>query len=502
MARGLSRRALVKRGCAALGAAAFACPHFCRTAPAEVGPASAVLQGRIRIPPALLSTGIARDAKGGNPEYQFGGDVRIADLNGDRCADFVLAKSLGGMKICYIGAFTWGGRVLWEWGDKSRRVDSGDADAKEYRATVPARPGPLLAVDIDGDGRTEVVAMVIQEGIRKTSIWDTKDMQLVILDGASGKAKRTGAPESLLNADARIANGRIEVSNYVHQRLLAADFRGSGGSRDFVVKIGNTILACDGQLRPLWTYRNKFAEYPKHSAYIPAVGDMDGDGRDEVLGGNFALDHDGRPLWEKMMAPNNDSVAIVDWDGDLRNGLEGVLSGYGQVVRASGEVILKLGEKLAPHGQEVRCGRFRDDMPGAQMALRWNGHEPDILIAGREGEVSSRFKVDRSPLNVGMETVRWYGPDRPDLLCAPPALWDGWGRRVLVLPDMPKPSGRARDAWFHCIPADLEGDGRESVVLFDPCMDEMSVYGARPLKQTPPKGYRHTARQYNARIMD
>ena len=35
-----------------------------------------------------------------------------------------------------------------------------------------------------------------------------------------------------------------------------------------------------------------------------------------------------------------------------------------------------------------------------------------------------------------------------------------------------------------------------------PYAGEVLVYGASPLTRDPPRGYRHTPRQYNARFMD
>ncbi len=467
-------------------------------------PRPACRQAHIKIPQALLSMGPTRDP--GSEKLkgigQYGGDIRIGDLDGDGTVDFVLAKAVGGLKTCYLGAFTWAGRVLWEWGDKDRRVVSADERDQTHVAESPTRPGPVLVVDIDGDGRTEVVAMVLRDGVDHTSWWDTKDMEFVILDGARGKVKRRAAPLPLIKANARDASGKRHRANYVHRRLLAADLRGLNQPRDFVVKIGNSVIACNDRLEELWTYQNRFSKYGEHSCYIPAVGDVDGDGRDEVCGGNYLLDHEGTVLWERMMARHNDSVAIVDWDGNGANGDEVVLSGFGQVVNASGDVLVKLGGDVVPHGQEMRCGRFRRDVPGLQMAVRYRGHAPDILLAGRGGRVLLRFTVDHSPVNVGLETVYWSGPDAPPLLFSPCALYDGDGRKVVTIADLPPPSGRGRMGWFHCIPAELDGSRRESVILYDPYTDEVFVYGATPLASDPPRGYRHTARQYNVRLMD
>jgi hypothetical protein len=56
--------------------------------------------------------------------------------------------------------------------------------------------------------------------------------------------------------------------------------------------------------------------------------------------------------------------------------------------------------------------------------------------------------------------------------------------------------------WYHCFPADVCGDGREEVILYDPNQDRVHIYTQEPPKDSAFAGYRHTARQYNARLID
>ena len=63
-----------------------------------------------------------------------------------------------------------------------------------------------------------------------------------------------------------------------------------------MVKLGDTHVAFDDELNVLWTYQTKWVDYSKCPAYIPAVGDIDGDKRDEVNSGYFMLDGDGKLL--------------------------------------------------------------------------------------------------------------------------------------------------------------------------------------------------------------
>ena len=102
---------------------------------------------------------------------------------------------------------------------------------------------------------------------------------------------------------------------------MIANFSGSAQPQDFVVMLGNDVLAFNHLLEVLWHYENRWYRYPGHSAYIPAVGDLDGDGRDEVNGGHFGLDHDGRVLWETFLGDNADSVCLLYTSPSPRDGL-------------------------------------------------------------------------------------------------------------------------------------------------------------------------------------
>ena len=444
--------------------------------------AEALLYKRVAIPEEFISVVDGR---------RVGGDIRIGDLTGDGRVDFLVYKALGGIKPSFIGAFDLEGKPLWSAGDRAASVE--DADGTGALETVsPDRPGPVAVYDIDGDGRQEVLCLMVDEGVKRTSKWNLQGVHLALLDGATGEVKRRAAPDKLTRCNA-YEGGEAHLPNYVHQRLMIANLTGQG--RDFVVKLGNDVLAFNDRLEVLWSYRNKWYRYPEHSAYIPAVGDLDGDGLDEVNGGHFGLDHDGRVLWERFVGDNADSVLVEAWNGNMA----AIVSGKGQVLDGKGKPLLHLGEEAVPHGQEVRYGNFRPDLPGRELAIRYNGHHPDIMIVGAYGEILTRFAVDESPNNTGMESVRWS--DEGDLLFSPSALFDGHGRKVVTLPELPPPSG-GKMGWYHCFPADVCGDKREEVVLYDPYGDAVYIYTPAPLDEAAYGGYQHAARQYNARLLD
>lgn len=433
-------------------------------------PGQPLLYRKIAVPAALL------------PAEGFVGDVRIGDFDGDRQADFLLFRSTdGGAKPCYLAAFTMEGKVLWEAGAGGE---------------MPMRPGSVTVYDITGDGIDDVICIFAKDPSRPGNTRDLSNAVLQIRDGKSGKVLRENAPREIAGASCPEDDWRW---NWVHQRILVANFRGTDRPRDFVVKLGMQLVAFDERLETLWTYETRWRAYGGHSSYIPAVGDLDGDGRDEVTGGYYIVNADGTPRWEGMIGPHMDSVGIQPWD----NGRMRVLaSGGGHILDAKGGVVLSLGKEVVPHGQEARIADFLPDHPGPEMILRFDGHKPQVMTVANDGKILHRFDLNVSPNNTGMEAIHWGGKAGPSLLYNGGVLWQGDGRRVADLPGLPPPLGTARRGWYHCIPADVCSDAREEVVLFNPWDRHIWIYTASPMSPSAFSGYRTTARQYNVRLMD
>lgn len=412
----------------------------------------------------------------------FGGDIRIGDLRGTGQIDFLVYRSCddahdgGGMKPCFLGAFTLDGGPIW-------RVGNG--------GTQPCRPGPVAIHDIDGDGQAEVICFFLNES-RQAAATSMENVVIQIRDGATGKIKHQAAPPELA---ACWGHG----PNWAHQRLMIADFRGSGHPRDFVVKLGERMLAFNSNLEVLWEYESPWTEYGHCPAYIPAVGDIDGDGADEVNGGYFLLDHDGTAVWQSDMAPHMDSVAIAAWDNGRPRA---ICSGHGHVLDEVGNVVLKLGDRLVPHGQEVRVARFSEHDASPQLIVRCNGHSTTALVVDVTGTVLNRCELNRSPNNTGMEVVYWNGADRPAMLYNGGMLWDPVQGEAIPLPGLPPPEAVGRMAWYHCIPANVCGDEREELVLYNPWTTRIYIYTQADNGGSVYTGFKAGPRQYNPRLMD
>ncbi len=449
-------------------------------------PQAAHLFKRVAIPDAFLNK---------TEVGSWGGDIRIGDLTGDGNVDFLVYKSLGGIHPCFLGAFTFEGEPLWSRGDKHLEISDADVKDTTLKTLSPDRPGPVAIYDIDSDGQTEVICFWVDTNVSETSKWDLSAVHLMILDGATGDVKLSAVSDPLRQCNVYV-DGERHIPNYVHQRLMIANLSGNAHPQDFIVKVGVNILAFNHKLELLWQHTDRWFRYPKHSAYIPAVGDFNDDGLDEVNGGNFGLSADGTVLWDEYLGDNIDSVLVEEWDGKMR----AILSGGGQVLDATGKPVLSLGFDVVPHGQEIRCGNvLSDNTPN--LVIRYNGHHPDLIVVDITGDIRSRFKVDETPNNTGLEIIPWNGPDNPELIYSPAALYDGEGNKIITFPDLPLPTG-GKMGWYHCFPADVCGDAREEVILYDPYSDAVYIYTPHPFQPDQFEGYQHTSRQYNARLMD
>jgi len=349
----------------------------------------------------------------------FAGDVRIGSLAQPGSLDFLVYRSVddahdgGGLKPVFFGAFDANGETLWSVGEGGEQ---------------PSRPGPVAIHDLDGDGESEVVCLFKRSDVSADPD-SLEDVELQIRSGRNGEPLHRAAPSELTTLRGR-------GPNWVHQRILIANLRGTDSPRDFIIKLGTVVLAFDQNLHLLWRYECPWSEYGHCPAYIPSVGDIDGDGQDEVNGGYYLVDHDGTVLWENDWAPNMDSVAIVEWD-DQR--LRAIGSGHGGVWDETGNIVLALGHSEVPHGQEVRIARFTEDDPDPQMVIRWNGHNTDAILVNTSGDVVNRFNLNESKNNTGMEAVYWNGPNKAALLYNGGRLWDPSTGTSIELPGLPEP---------------------------------------------------------------
>jgi hypothetical protein len=412
----------------------------------------------------------------------YGGDIRIGDLQNNRQAAFIVYRAAvfqdgGATQPCFLGAFTQDGDVLWTKGEGGFQ---------------PNRPGPVVIHDIDADGNTEVITLFMNDP-DLADPYSMNNVTIQILNGETGKIERIASPPELTSS-------RGEGPNWVHQRILIANLSGNKTPQDLIIKLGTKIIAFNHDLNVLWTYENNWNEYQNCPAYIPSVGDMDNDGLDEINGGYYVLNADGKPVWEKKLGKNMDSVTINSWDHKQKKRAFG--SGFGLVLDKTGNMILNLGEETVPHGQELRVADFDENLPGNEMVIRYNGHNEQVILVGNDGKIIQRFNLNRSPNNTGMEVVYWSGTGKPARLYNGGMLWKGDGSLFFELPGLPGEQGERRQGWYHCIPADIVNDGGEEAIVYNPWRYEIFVFSRDQSPSGTFQGYQATSRQYNVRLMD
>lgn len=265
--------------------------------------------------------------------------VGIGDLDGDGEYDFVVIRPAGGKDPAQVRpspttfkveAYLRDGTFLW-------RMDLG------WNIEHGVHYFPLIVYDLDGDGRAEVACKTAEGTVfgDGTSIGDTdgdgrtdyRNEQgtvlegpefLSVVDGLTGK-ERARAPW--------IPRGRISewgdhYGNRVNRNLMAVAHL-DGLHPSMVVVRGYYALtkveAWDyrkGTLTPRWRWSNEGLpkEWWGQGFHNLRIGDVDGDGKDEILMGALTLDENGQELYTTGLG-HGDRFHLADID-PARPGLE------------------------------------------------------------------------------------------------------------------------------------------------------------------------------------
>jgi len=331
------------------------------------------------------------------PQDSAGGII-VADIDDDGRMDYLVTVP------GHVAAYANDGTKLWVL--KTDVVVGGSSENEG----LPGHNGPGVAAgDVDGDDRCEVLFLA-------------KDSTLHILDGQTGREKATAKPPHPDQAE------RWEVA-------MLADFRGTGGDRDILLQATNkdgyrmgkflAAYSVAGLLRgdkPLWQV-DDFVGCAHNSARL---ADLDGDGRDEVLGATI-LSADGKLL--ATAVPDRyhmDSVFVADIRPD-KPGLEVVLleegSNHVQVVGRDGPIWREHFQRQEP--QNAAIGRFREgsDEVFIWCRSRYNEHQKPFVFDSSGKKVFDYNMDDVAPAGWtvrGVEiihTIDWTGEPQ-QLACA------------------------------------------------------------------------------------
>jgi hypothetical protein len=409
----------------------------------------------------------------GYKERDSAGGIIVADVNGDRAMDFLM--SVPG----HVAVYGNGGKKLWVL--ETDVVVGGSSE----RQGLPGHHGPGLAAgDVDGDGRCEVVLL-------------TKDGRLHILDGATGKSEATATPTVPKGAE------RWELA-------MIATLRGKGEDRDILLEATNARGYRTGRYLAAYAVKSLLAgkkPFWQTDRFTPCahngarLADLDGDGRDEILGVNI-LSPEGRELTRATPFKGHmDSVFVADVQPGVP-GLEVVLLEEGsnavQVLSASKGPLWRSDFKRQ-EPQNAAVGRFKtgsDDI-FVWCRSRYNEHQKPFVFDSAGRKVFDYKMDDVAPEGwtaSGVEvihTIDWTG-ERHQLACAKERHCSGdvcvfeplTGRFVLRLED------KADRVYV----ADVAGDWREEILVLSG--NEMHVYRNTKPNPRPNQPRRWSDRNY------
>jgi hypothetical protein len=325
------------------------------------------------------------------------GGLITADVNDDGRRDFVITKP--GHVATYDGA---GGR-LW-----SLRADIRLTGKSEEEGLPGLHAAGVQAADVDGDGKTEVLLLASSGALR-------------VLEGATGEAKHTVTLSPPRDAER-------------WEHLVVADFRG-GGDRDLVLqatnadgyRMGRHVAAYaldrlleEGDTAPLWT-RDDFVAAAHSGA---RVTDLDGDGRDEVLGATL-VSPEGELLFSLPVPASDpgenhvDSVFVADVRPDI-SGLEVVAleeGGDNRIFLFNPDGLIWQAHNRHREPQNAAIGEFDPAREGLEVWCRSrNSEHQEPWAFDARGRLIAEYEMDDvapgSWTESGVEvifTIDWAG---------------------------------------------------------------------------------------------
>jgi rhamnogalacturonan endolyase len=412
-------------------------------------------------------------------------DCSVGDLDGDGEYEIVVKWNARANDNAHAGitdpvlldAYKLDGAHLW-------RIDLG------INIRAGAHYTQFMVYDLDGDGKAEVVCKTApgaKDGQGKNVILGSDDPSadyrseagyilsgpeyLTVFSGATG-AEVVTIPYSPPRGNTMRETWGDDKGNRV-DRFLACVAYLDGAHPSVVMCRGyytRAVLVAydfDGKaLKERWVYDSGSEQGAKNTAYGQgnhsiAVGDVDGDGFDEIIYGGACIDHDGALLYSTGLG-HGDAHHLSDLDPD-RPGLE--LFDVHETKPSPAGVELRdarTGELLfgRPTAIDVGRGLAADIDPSHRGFEFWSSASDSVYSI--KGEVISTRKP-----SVNFR-IYWDGDLQDELLDG--TKLDKWdGEKAVRLVNFADFGVRSINGTKQnpCLSADILGDWREEVVLYD-----------------------------------
>ncbi|MCF7805920.1 MAG: silent information regulator protein Sir2 [Candidatus Marinimicrobia bacterium] len=395
----------------------------------------------------------------------------IGDLNGDGTYDFVVKRPGGRVDPGRAGR-----------SEASFKVEAYDGQSGEFmwrkdlgwNIAQGTWYSPMVVFDFNGDGKSEVALKTASYAASLEESFINENDR--IIEGPEYLSVLNGETGEEIDKTDWIPRGKPEhwgdhSGNRMNRNMLGVAYL-DGKTPSIIMLRGIYGLQKmqawyleDGKLVQAWRWTNQMAgwRYQGQSGHNIDIGDIDEDGKDEILYGSIAIDNDGKTLWSTGYG-HTDEFYLTDVDPQ-RLGLE-IWYSYEDPHPQNG-----IGLWDAYHKGDLIFGTNRpveDDQVDEALVADIDPRYPGMECWGKQGHYyTARGHVIKGevPPTSGDRTLVWWDDDPlREFYSYENGTVEKW-RGPMLTGDI--------EGWF-IMSADLYGDWREEIITYTD--DALRIY--------------------------